>query len=170
MQGMKIPKVTFRVRVGDEEPTDGGCAIGGEWKNMTTDDYFKGKRVVLFSLPGAFTPTCSEQHLPGYIKLFNSFINKKIDGIYCLSVNDEHVMKSWLLSYTNGEIINGIADGNAEITKYFDLLSDKTKNYMGFRCRRFAMIIENNMIINKFIENDGEYRVSSAEYILEQIQ
>ena len=99
-----------------------------------------------------------------------SFIDKKIDGIYCLSVNDEHVMKSWLLSYTNGEIINGIADGNAEITKYFDLLSDKTKNYMGFRCRRFAMIIENNMIINKFIENDGEYRVSSAEYILEQIQ
>ena len=98
------------------------------------------------------------------------FGNKKVDGIYCLSVNDEHVMKSWLLSYTDGEKINGIADGNAEITKNFDLLSDKTKNYMGFRCRRFAMIIENNMIINKFIENDGEYHVSSAEYILEQIQ
>ena len=68
MQGMKIPKVTFRVRVGDEEPTDGGCAIGGEWKNMTTDDYFKGKRVVLFSLPGAFTPTCSSQQLPSFEK------------------------------------------------------------------------------------------------------
>ncbi len=108
---------------------------------------FINKKIILFGVPGAFTPT-----------------------IYCLSVNDEHVMKSWLVSYTNGEIINGIADGNAEITKYFDLISDKTKNYMGFRCRRFAMIIENNMIINKFIENDGEYRVSSAEYILEQIQ
>ena len=131
---------------------------------------FINKKIILFGVPGAFTPTCSEKHLPGYIKLHNSFINKKIDGIYCLSVNDEHVMKSWLLSYTNGEIINGIADGNAEITKYFDLLSDKTKNYMGFRCRRFAMIIENNVIINKFIENDGEYNVSSAEYILEQIQ
>ena len=74
------------------------------------------------------------------------------------------------MSYSNGEIINGIADGNAEITKYFDLLSDKTKNYMGLRCLRFAMIIENNNITNRFIENDGEYRVSSAEYILQQIQ
>ena len=79
-------------------------------------------------------------------------------------------MKSWLVSYTDGEMINGIADGNAEITKYFDLISDKTKNYMGFRCKRFAMIIDNNVVMKKFIENDGEYNVSSAEYILEQIQ
>ena len=132
-------------------------------------DEFINKKIILFGVPGAFTPTCSEKHLPGYIKLYNSFINKKIDDIYCLSVNDEHVMKSWLLSYSDGDMINGIADGNAEITKYFDLISDKTKNYMGFRSRRFAMIIENNVIINKFIENDGEYNVSSAEYILEQI-
>ena len=130
---------------------------------------FINKKIILFGVPGAFTPTCSEKHLPSYIKLYNSFINKKIDGIYCLSVNDEHVMKSWLVSYTDGEKINGIADGNAEITKYFDLISDKRKNYMGLRCRRFAMIIENNVIINKFVENDGEYNVSSAEYILEQI-
>ena len=130
---------------------------------------FINKKIILFGVPGAFTPTCSEKHLPGYIKLYNSFIDKKIDCIYCLSVNDEHVMKSWLVSYTDGEMIIGIADGNAEITKYFDLISDKTKNYMGFRCRRFAMIIENNMILNKFIENDGEYNVSSAEYILKQI-
>ncbi len=130
---------------------------------------FINKKIILFGVPGAFTPICSEKHLPGYIKLYNSFIDKKIDGIYCLSVNDEYVMKSWLVSYTDGEIINGIADGNAEITKYFDLISDKTKNYMGFRCRRFAMIIKNNTIINKFIENDGEYNVSSAEYILKQI-
>ena len=130
---------------------------------------FINKKIILFGVPGAFTPTCSEKHLPGYIKLYNSFIDKKIDGIYCLSVNDEHVMKSWLVSYTDGEIINGIADGNAEITKYFDLISDKTKNYMGFRCRRFAMIIENNVVIKKFIENNGEYQVSSAEYILEKI-
>ena len=130
---------------------------------------FINKKTILFGVPGAFTPTCSEKHLPGYIKLYNSFIKKKIDDIYCLSVNDEHVMKSWLLSYSDGDMINGIADGNAEITRYFDLISDKTKNYMGFRSRRFAMIIENNVIINKFIENDGEYNVSSAEYILEQI-
>ena len=130
---------------------------------------FINKKTILFGVPGAFTPTCSEKHLPGYIKLYNSFINKKIDDIYCLSVNDEHVMKSWLLSYSDGEMIKGIADGNAEITKYFDLISDKTKNYMGYRSRRFAMIIEKNVITSKFIENDGEYNVSSAEYILEQI-
>ena len=130
---------------------------------------FINKKIILFGVPGAFTPTCSEKHLPDYIKLYNAFINKKIDGIYCLSLNDEHVMKSWLLSYTDGEKINGIADGNAEITKYFDLISDKTKNYMGFRCRRFAMIIENNVVLKRFIENNGEYQVSSAEYILEKI-
>ena len=130
---------------------------------------FKNKKIILFGVPGAFTPTCSEKHLPGYIKLYKLFKNKKIDDIYCLSVNDEHVMKSWLVSYTDGEMINGIADGNAEITKYFDLITDKTKSYMGYRCTRFAMIIDNNVIINKFIENDGEYNVSSAEYILEQI-
>ena len=81
MQGMKIPKVTFRVRVGDEEPTDGGCAIGGEWKNMTTDDYFKGKRVVLFSLPGAFTPTCSSQQLPGFEKEYGQLKLLAVDAV-----------------------------------------------------------------------------------------
>ena len=156
-------------------------------KNMIIDDFkvpiikkgvssvsslkneFINKKIILFGVPGAFTPTCSEKHLPGYIKLYNSLINKKIDEIYCLSVNDEHVMKSWLVSYTDGEKINGIADGNAEITKYFDLISDKTKNYMGFRSKRFAMIIDNNVVINKFIENDGQYQVSSAEYVLKKI-
>ena len=79
------------------------------------------------------------------------------------------MLKSWLVSYTDGENINGIADGNAEITTHFDLISDKTKNYMGFRCRRFAMLIENNVITNKFIENEGEFKVSSAEYVLKKI-
>ena len=130
---------------------------------------FINKKIILFGVPGAFTPTCSEKHLPGYIKLYKSFKKKKIDDIYCLSVNDEHVMKSWLVSYTDGENINGIADGNAEITTHFDLISDKTKNYMGFRCRRFAMLIENNVITNKFIENEGEFKVSSAEYVLKKI-
>tara|TARA_B100001057_G_scaffold410134_1_gene425098 strand:+ start:1281 stop:1745 length:465 start_codon:yes stop_codon:yes gene_type:complete len=130
---------------------------------------FINKKIILFGVPGAFTPTCSEKHLPGYIKLYKSFKKKKINDIYCLSVNDEHVMKSWLVSYTDGENINGIADGNAEITTHFDLISDKTKNYMGFRCRRFAMLIENNVITNKFIENEGEFKVSSAEYVLKKI-
>ena len=94
-EGMVIPKVTFRTRIGDEVETDGGCAIGGQWLNQTTDDYFKGKRVVLFSLPGAFTPTCSSQQLPGFEKLYEEIKQKGIDEVYCVSVNDSYVMNAW---------------------------------------------------------------------------
>ena len=92
---LKIPKVTFRTREGDEVETDGGCAIGGQWVNKTTDDYFKGKRVVIFSLPGAFTPTCSSQQLPGFEEKYNDIKSKGIDEIYCISVNDSYVMNAW---------------------------------------------------------------------------
>ncbi len=130
---------------------------------------FKNKKIVFFGVPGAFTPTCSEKHLPDYIKSINLFEKKGIFNIYCLSVNDEHVMKAWLLSHSNSEKIIGIADGNAEITKYFELLSDKTKNFMGFRSSRFAMIINNNIIKNIFVEKPGEYKVSSPLSILEEL-
>ena len=131
---------------------------------------FINKKIILFGVPGAFTPTCSEKHLPGYIKLYNSFIDKKIDGIYCLSVNDEHVMKSWLLSYTDGEKIIGIADGNGDISKNLNLLVDKTKNYMGKRSARFAMIVKDNKIEELFIEQPGEYNQTSGENLLTKIQ
>ena len=130
---------------------------------------FKNKKIVFFGVPGAFTPTCSEKHLPDYIKSINLFEKKGIFNIYCLAVNDEHVMKAWLLSHSNSEKIIGIADGNAEITKYFELLSDKTKNFMGFRSSRFAMIINNNIIKNIFVEKPGEYKVSSPLSILEEL-
>ena len=130
---------------------------------------FKNKKIIVFGVPGAFTPTCSEKHLPGYIKLYNNFKKKNIDDIYCLSVNDEHVMKAWLLSYNETQLIHGIADGNAEITSYFDLITDKSKSYMGIRSNRFAMIIINNNIIEINIENPGELQSSSAEVMLEKI-
>ena len=126
---------------------------------------FKNKKIVLFGVPGAFTPTCSEKHLPGYIKFYESFKKKDVDDIYCLSVNDEYVMKSWLVSYSENHFIQGIADGNAEITSYFNLLSDKSKNYMGFRSTRFAMIIVNNKITIINIEKPGELKNSSADII-----
>ena len=132
-------------------------------------DEFKNKKIVLFAIPGAFTPTCSDKHLPDYIKSFDLFKKKGIKNIYCLSINDEYVMKAWLLSHPNSEKIIGIADGNAEITKYFDLLIDKTKNFMGFRSARYSMIINNNIIENFFIEKPGEYEVSSPRSILKQI-
>ena len=132
-------------------------------------DEFKNKKLILFGVPGAFTPTCSEKHFPGYIKLYNSFIKKQIDDIYCLSVNDQYVMKSWLISYSDDHKIIGIADGNAEITKYYNLLTDKLKNFMGYRSARFAMFIDNGLIKSLKIEEPGELRVSSAENMILEI-
>jgi len=132
-------------------------------------DEFHGKKIILFGIPGAFTPTCSEQHFPGYLKFYNQILKKGIDDIYCISVNDKYVMQSWLMSYADNHSIYGIADGNAEITKYFDLIIDKTNNYMGYRSLRYAMIIINNHVKSIKIENSGELKVSKAENILMEI-
>tara|TARA_Y100000768_G_scaffold348673_1_gene297732 strand:+ start:546 stop:1016 length:471 start_codon:yes stop_codon:yes gene_type:complete len=136
---------------------------------LSLKDEFKNKRLILFGVPGAFTPTCSEKHLPGYIKLYDTFKKKHIDEIYCLSVNDHYVMKSWLTSYSEDHHIIGIADGNAEITKFYNLVTDKSKNFMGYRSARFAMLIENNQIKSLKIEEPGELRVSSAENMILEI-
>ena len=141
----------------------------GVTKIISLKEEFKNKKIILFGVPGAFTPTCSEKHFPGYIKLYNSFIKKQIDDIYCLSVNDQYVMKSWLISYSDDHKIIGIADGNAEITKYYNLLTDKLKNFMGYRSARFAMYINNSLIKSLKIEEPGELRVSSAENMILEI-
>ena len=129
----------------------------------------KGKDIIMFGVPGAFTPTCSEKHMPSYIKLHKEFVAKGIDDIYCLSVNDDYVMRAWLLSYTDGDKILGIADGNGDVSKYLDLLVDKTANYMGLRSARFAMIIKDNNIQELLIERPGEYKETSAENLLNKI-
>ena len=132
-------------------------------------DELKGKKIIMFGVPGAFTPTCSEKHMPSYIKLHKEFASKGIDDIYCLSVNDDHVMKAWLLSYTEGDKIIGIADGNGDVSKNLNLLVDKTANYMGMRSSRFAMIIKDNSIEELIIEKPGEYKETSAENLLTKI-
>ena len=141
----------------------------GVVSKVILSDELKGKNIIMFGVPGAFTPTCSEKHMPSYIKLHKEFIQKGIDDIYCLSVNDDHVMKAWLLSYTDGDKILGIADGNGDVSKYFDLLVDKTANYMGLRSARFAMIIKDNNIQELLIEEPGEYKETSAENLLTKI-
>ena len=138
----------------------------GETVKLNLNEELKNKKVIIFGVPGAFTPTCSEKHFPGFIKLFSSFKAKKIDDVYCLSVNDHFVMKAWLNTYDDNKNIIGIADGNAEITKEFDLLVDKSANFMGKRSNRYAMIVENNIVLKIFIEKSGEFNVSSAENIL----
>jgi peroxiredoxin len=141
----------------------------GESLNCNLFDLLKNKKVVIFGVPGAFTPTCSEKHLPGFIKLSYAIKTKGIDDLFCLSVNDPFVMKSWLLSYTDNHNIAGIADGNGEVTKLLDLVSDKSSNFMGLRCTRFAMIVDNNFVSALFIEEPGKLDVSSAEYILSKL-
>ena len=141
----------------------------GITSKVMLSDELKNKKVIIFGVPGAFTPTCSEKHLPSYIKLYKQLIQKGIDNIYCLSVNDDFVMNAWLLSYTDGDKILGIADGNGDIAKNLDLLTDKSKNYMGMRSTRFAMIVKDNIINEIFIEKPGEFRISSAEHILTKV-
>jgi peroxiredoxin len=141
----------------------------GKTNNENLFEYLKNKKVVIFGIPGAFTPTCSDQHLPGFIKLSEHIKNKGIDEIFCLSVNDHFVMQSWLLNYSEKHIIKGIADGNAEVTKFLKLLSDKSENFMGMRCLRFAMIVNNNVIEKLFIEEPGKLKLSSAENILSKL-
>ena len=142
----------------------------GVTSKVLLSDELKNKKIIMFGVPGAFTPTCSEKHMPSYIKLYKQFIDNGVDDIYCLSVNDDHVMKAWLLSYAEGDKIIGIADGNGEVCKNFNLLVDKTKNYMGMRSARFAMIVKDNKIEELFIEQPGEYNQTSGENLLTKIQ
>ena len=136
---------------------------------LSLREELQNKKSLIFGIPGAFTPTCSDDHFPGYIKLYNKIIKKGIDDIYCLAVNDKYVMQSWLVSYSEQHSIFGIADGNCEITKSLNLLSDKTSNYMGVRCKRFAMLVSKNEILSLKIENPGELKVSTADNFLQEL-
>ena len=140
-----------------------------EFSNKNLFKIMKDKRVIIFGVPGAFTPTCSEKHLPGFLKLAHLIKKKNIHDIYCLSVNDPHVMKSWLLSYDDANNIKAIADGNGQFCKSIDTLTDKSMNFMGIRCVRFAAIIENCVIKEIFIEDTGMLEVSTAEFVLSKL-
>lgn len=138
----------------------------GEFSNENLFELLKNKKTIIFGVPGAFTPTCSEKHLPSFLKLYEQFKRNGIDNIYCISVNDKYVMQSWLLSYSDGYKIKGIADGNAEVSKLLEVSSDKSLNFMGIRCERFAMIVNDNTVVNTFFEEPGKFDKTSAENIL----
>ena len=141
----------------------------GKISNEVLSEITSNKKVVIFGVPGAFTPTCSEKHVPSFLKYSNQLKDKGVDDIYCISVNDVFVMKVWLASFSNGNLINGIADGNSEFAKKMGILADYSGNCMGNRCKRFALIAENNSIIDFNIEEKGKFLVSSAEYILDRL-
>ena len=152
IEGFVIPKVTFRTRVYDD------AKMEYTWQDTTTDDYLKGKRVVLFSLPGAFTPTCSTYQLPGFEENYDAIRNQDIDEVYCISVNDAFVMNAWGKDQ-NIQHVKMIPDGSGNFTRYMGMLIGKNHLGFGMRSWRYMAIIRDGVIEKWWqepgINNDG---------------
>ena len=166
----------FKFRIGDTDEKGGCTFIGGEWKDVSTKELFGDKKVVIFSLPGAFTPTCSGEQLPTYDEMYSQFKDKWIDDVYCVSVNDAFVMNAWArdLGIKN---VKMIPDGDGTFTRSMGMLVNKPKQGFGMRSWRYAAIVNNGTIENMFIEpgqndfsdDDDPYTVSSPEHVLSKL-
>ena len=153
--GDRLPEVTLqRIREGVE--------------NVDTRALLDGRKVVLFSVPGAFTPTCSERHLPGFVARYDDFLKKGVE-VACMSVNDPFVMKAWGESQHVPAGLQMLADGNGAFTRALGLEMDASAYGMGTRGKRFALYAEDGVVKQLFVEAPGEFRVSSAEHVLEQL-
>jgi len=153
------------ISVGDNIPSANiAVAKSDEQTNTTSTELFAGKKVVLFALPGAFTPTCSKSHLPGYVTLYDEFQKKGVDMVACLSVNDAFVMQAWGRDQ-NAENITMIADGGAAFTRALGLEMD-TADFGGVRSQRYAMVIDDGKVTVLNIEDAGQFETSKAETIL----
>ncbi len=156
--GQNLPAVTFKTPGAD----------GPE--NLTTEQVFKGKRVVLFGVPGAFTPTCHKNHLPGYLEKAAAFKSKGIDTIAVVAVNDVHVMAAWARVTENADRILFLADGNGDFARAADLVFDATMGGMGQRLKRFSMLVEDGVVKSLNIEDSpGKADISGAEAMLKQL-
>jgi glutaredoxin/glutathione-dependent peroxiredoxin len=132
-------------------------------------DIFAGKKVVLFAVPGAFTPTCSARHLPSFREKAAEFKAKGVDAIACTSVNDAHVMGAWAKDQDVFETVTMLADGNGDFARSIGLDADFSKFGMGHRSKRYSMLVEDGVVKELNVEAAGEYKVSSAEYLLAQL-
>ncbi len=158
-EGQKVPQVTFHTRKNND------------WLDVTTDDIFKGKTVIVFALPGAFTPTCSSTHLPRYNELAPVLKANGVDDIVCLSVNDGFVMQSWQEDQ-NAEHITFIPDGNGEFSEGMGMLVDKSDIGFGNRSWRYSMLVKDGVIEKMFIEPDvpgDPFQVSDADTMLNHV-
>lgn len=155
--GDRIPAATLKVMTADGPG------------NMTSAELFGKGKVVLFSVPGAFTPTCSAKHLPGFVEQADALTAKGVDSIVCLAVNDVFVMNAWGKSASVGDKIVMAADGNGEFTTALGLELDATGFGMGKRGQRFALVIDDGVVSAVLVEGPGEFKVSSAEYVLSQL-
>lgn len=158
------------IQVGDRLPEATFTTMTAEGpKPLTTAEVFAGKKVVLFSVPGAFTPTCSKQHLPGYVKQADDLKAKGVAAIACLAVNDVFVMDAWAKSQgADGKVLM-LADGNAAFTKEIGLELDASKYGMGTRSQRFSMIVDDGVVSTLNIEAPGKFEVSSCEATARQL-
>jgi peroxiredoxin len=164
------------IKVGDKLP-DGelqefieveteGCSLGPN--TFRVADLVKGKKIVIFGLPGAYTPTCSAKHVPSYIRHYDALKSKGIDEIWCLAVNDAFVMGAWGREQGATGKVRMMADGSADYTKKLGLELDLTARGMGVRCQRFSMLVDGGVVRKLNVEAPGKYEVSGAETMLEQ--
>ena len=156
-KGESLPKATFTT-MGEDGPMP-----------MSTDDVFKGKKVVLFAVPGAYTPTCSARHLPGFVDHKDAFAAKGVDKVACTSVNDVFVMDAWGKSSEADNKVLMLADGNAEFAQKLGLTMDASGFGMGTRSQRYAMIVDDGTVTDVFVEGPGEFKVSAAEHVLDNL-
>jgi len=158
------------IKVGDKVPSATLMQMkGGAPQPVKTDDLFSGKKVVVFALPGAFTPTCSAKHLPGFIQHAGDIKGKGVDEIACVSVNDAFVMGAWGESQGAGDKVAMLADGNGDFTRALGLEMDASRFGMGKRSQRFSMLVDNGVVKALNVEEPGAFSVSSADHILKQL-
>jgi peroxiredoxin len=156
--GDSIPEATL-IKATDAGPTP-----------VTTAELFGGRTVALFSVPGAFTPTCSAKHLPGFVSNADTIKAHGVDEIVCLSVNDAFVMRAWGQSANAGENVTMLADGSADFAKALGLEADFSKFGMGIRSQRFSMLVKDGVVTQLNIEEPGAFAVSSAEHLMSQLK
>ena len=158
------------INVGDKMPKGQFTRMGSSGPEpVSTDDFFRGKKVVLFSVPGAFTPTCSAKHLPGFVNNAAALKAKGVDTVACMAVNDVFVMKAWGESSKAAGKVEMLADGNGEYARALGLELDASKFGMGTRSKRFSAIIDDGVVTALNVEPPGEFGISSAESTLKQL-
>ncbi len=155
------------IKVGDSMPEGRFTVMKADGPgSISSKDLFDGKKVVLFSVPGAFTPTCSRQHLPGFVEKAGDLRNKGVDTVACLAVNDVFVMDAWGKSANADGKVTMLADGNGDYSRALGLELDATGFGMGKRGQRFALVVDNGKVTHAFIEEAGKFKVSSADHVL----
>ena len=162
--GDRVPDGTLTEMIDTERE---GCTVGPN--NFAVSDLVKGKRIVVFGLPGAFTPTCSAKHVPSYVENINQLKGKKVDEVWCIAVNDAFVMGAWGKDQKCGGKVRMMADGSATFTKALGLEMDLTARGMGVRSQRYSMLVDNGTVKSLNVEQPGKFEVSGADTMLKQL-